>query len=98
MLIADKNTAPSCLPSFLIRASRVFLLILVSTSLLSTSCSHTPAQMRLYCLRQAHLTVKVPEEQSTNREPMVREVYLRCLEAHNVPDAPVSDESPHTSK
>jgi hypothetical protein len=52
-------------------------------------CVHTDAEMRLYCLRQAHVTVKVPEQESKNRESMVRDYYLRCLDAHGVPDAPI---------
>ena len=40
-------------------------------------------------LRQAHRTVKGPDIDSASREAMVREYYSRCLEAYEVPDAPL---------
>jgi hypothetical protein len=53
------------------------------------SCAHSDSEIRFSCLKQAHSTVKVPEGDSKNREGMVRELYLRCLEAHGTPDAPI---------
>jgi len=68
---------------------RVFAFILFVVSAVLLGCAHSPAELRLYCLRQAHVTVKAPEIDSKARETMVREYYLRCLEVHGVPDVPV---------
>jgi hypothetical protein len=76
----------------LVAATPLFAVALVA--LASSGCAHSDAEIRLFCLRQAHLTVKVPEIDSKNRETMVREYYLRCLEVHETPDAPADSAAP----
>ena len=63
--------------------------IVAVLALLFAGCAHTPEEIRLHCLRVAHEVVKVPESDSANRQPMVREVYLRCLAVKGVEDAPL---------
>jgi hypothetical protein len=68
-----------------------FAALLVLGSLATGACSSpppTPESIRLRCLTLAHRTVKVPESNSSNRQAMVHELYLRCLDSYGVPDAP----------
>ncbi len=73
---------------------RVLGLVVFTVSALFLSCAHSAAEMRMYCLHKAHVTVMVPAIDSMNREPMVREYYLRCLEVHDIPDVPVVPPAP----
>ena len=54
----------------------------------SASCN-SPSDLRLHCLRMAHKVVKVNEQRPETHEVMVREYYLRCLEAEGVSDVEV---------
>src|SRR5262245_31648123 len=64
-------------------------------SLVLGSCYHSPAEMRMWCLERANKRVQAPDE---NRETMVRELYLRCLEANDVPDKPLPAEQPNARR
>ena len=72
----------------MITARRVgWLIVLVAALSGCRTQRHTPEQLRLHCLALAHKTVKVSESDSSNRQPMVRELYLRCLDSYGIPDA-----------
>ena len=72
---------------------RVFSLVLLAAAggcARLSAARHTDEEIRFSCLRKAHATVKVPESDSSNRETMVKELYLRCLDVYGVDDAPAS--------
>jgi hypothetical protein len=60
---------------------------IAAASITVLSCANRPDKIRHHCLKNAHRTVKVPEVDSKNRESMVRELYLRCLDVYGIPDA-----------
>jgi len=67
---------------------RVAACVVLLNQIAALTACHSPADIRLYCLRTAHRVVKEQPNQDAYKE-MVQQYYLRCLEAKGVQDAPV---------
>jgi len=68
---------------------KLFAFILAFALVVACACAHSDSEIRYYCLRQAHSSVNAPKSELDEYERMVRELYLRCLEAHHTQDGPI---------
>ena len=70
--------------------------VLLAQGAALTACN-SPADIRAHCLRTAHHVVREQSNEEAYKE-MVREYYLRCLEARGTPDAPPKPPSETSSQ
>jgi hypothetical protein len=69
-----------------IRARSAAVLLFAMAAALCLACN-SAADMRYWCLKQANHAVNGSATESEANERRVHEMYLRCLESHEVPDA-----------